>query len=84
MKLKDKIENILKKYDEEKIDAKKKINLTDEDAKLIQSKGRIEANYNCQCVTNMDGVLVGQFGFYKPNNSYKKCYKRGNGNFWRL
>ncbi len=33
MKLKDKIENILKKYDEEKIDAKKKINLTEEDAK---------------------------------------------------
>ncbi len=61
MKLKDKIEKILKKYDEEKIDAKKKINLTDEDAKLIKSKGRIEANYNCQGGTNMDGVLVGQY-----------------------
>jgi transposase len=59
--LKHKIEKILRKYEEEKIDAKKKINLTDEDAKLIKSKGRIETNYNCQGGASMDGVLAGQY-----------------------
>lgn len=59
--LKSKIEKILKKYEQENIDATEKINLTDEDAKLIKSNGRIQPNYNCQGSVNMDGVLVGQF-----------------------
>jgi transposase len=61
IKLKHKIERILKRYEEEKIDATQKINLTDEDAKLMKSKGRIETNYNCQGGVNMDGVLAGQY-----------------------
>ena len=59
--LKHKIEKILRKYEEEKIDAKKKINLTDEDAKLMISKGRISTHYNCQGGVSLDGVLAGQY-----------------------
>lgn len=61
IQLKIKIEKILKKYEDEKLDAKQKINLTDEEANLMLCDGRIKPNYNCQGSVNMEGVLIGQY-----------------------
>lgn len=59
--LKRKIEKVLAKIENEQRDTKEKKNLTDEDAQLMKSKGRIETNYNCQSSISMDGIIVGQY-----------------------
>ncbi len=66
--LKHKIEKILKRYEEEELDAKQKINLTDADANMMLGSGRIQPNYNCQGSVNMDGVLVGQYASTSPSD----------------
>ena len=59
--LKRKIEKVLEKFEIEERDTKEKINLSDEDAKLMKSKGRIETNYNCQGSVSMDRIILGQY-----------------------
>jgi len=59
--LKQKIEKVLKEFENSGRNTKEKINLTDEDAKMMKSKGRIDTNYNCQGGVSMDGVIVAQY-----------------------
>jgi transposase len=60
-KLKRKIEKVLKQFEIGQKDVKQKVNLTDEDAQLMKSKGRVDTNYNCQGSVDMDGVIVAQY-----------------------
>jgi hypothetical protein len=55
--LKEKIQQALLQLEQED----GKINLTDADAKLIRSGGRIQSNYNCQGAVSMDGVIVAAY-----------------------
>ena len=59
--LKQKIEKVLKEFENSGRNTKEKINLTDEDAKMMKAKGRIDTNYNCQGGVSMDGVIVAQY-----------------------
>src|SRR3954470_22632174 len=59
--LKQKIEKVLKEFENSGRNTKEKINLTDEDAKMMKSKARIDTNYNCQGGVSMDGVIVAQY-----------------------
>jgi transposase len=60
-KLKHTIEKVLEKYERGEKAVKEKINLTDNDAQLMKSKGRIDTNYNCQGSVSMDGIIVAQY-----------------------
>jgi len=59
--LKREIEKILEQFESGDNSVKEKINLTDEDAQLMKSKGRIDTNYNCQGSVSMDGIVVAQY-----------------------
>jgi transposase len=56
-KLKNKIKEALKQVKEEG----DKINLTDNDAKVIRGGGNLRTNYNCQASTTTNGIIVSAY-----------------------
>ena len=61
--LKSKIEKVLAKIKEDE-----KINLTDEDAKVMKSKGRHQAHYNAQGAVSENGVLLISYVTTSPSD----------------
>ncbi len=54
-----KIENFLKSVEEKKIDETEKVNLTDEDAKMMKmNNGSISPGYNCQAAVDSNNVFL--------------------------
>lgn len=62
-RLKAKIEEVLAKIKEDE-----KINLTDEEAPIIKSHGRHEANYNAQGSVNLNGLLLTSYVTTSPSD----------------
>lgn len=62
-RLKSKIEKVLANIKDDE-----KINLTDQDAKVIKSRGRFETNYNAQGSVNMKGIILTTFVATSPSD----------------
>jgi transposase len=67
--LKQKIQQALQQLEQED----EKINLTDPDAKPIQSGGRIQSNYNCQGAVSLDGVIVAAYATSAASDKEQLC-----------